>query len=109
MSDIPFEDFKKLDIRVGKILAAEDIPNSEKLIRLQVDFGNEQRQAVAGLKKVFTPDELVGKKFIFVTNLERRKMMGVESQCMILAAEDENGKIVLLQPAEDIELGSKIR
>lgn len=106
--EVPFKDFQNLDIRIGKIIAVDDIPNSEKLIKLQVDFGNEQRQAVAGLKKFYAAEQLVGKKFVFVTNLEKRTMMGVESQCMVLAAEDENGKIVLLQPSEDVEIGSKI-
>ncbi len=109
MVEVSFADFQKLDIRVGKILSVEDIPNSEKLIKLQVDFGNEKKQAVAGLKKIFTSEQLVGKKFIFVTNLEKRKMMDIESQCMVLAAENKEGKIVLLQPSEEIEVGSKIR
>lgn len=107
--DISFEDFKKMDIRVGMIKDVENIEGSRNLIKLIVDFGDEQRQAVAGIKNYYSPEDLVGKKFIFMLNLERRKMLGVESQCMILAADDGNGNIVLLQPEKDIEIGSKIR
>ena len=109
MTEISFKDFQKLDIRIGKIISVEDIPNSKSLIKLQVDFGNEQRQAVAGLKNFYTADELVGKKFVFIINLERKKFLGIESQCMILAATDEEGNISLLTPVKDIEVGSKIR
>ena len=109
MDEISFEDFKKLDIRIGKILDVEEISNSQKLIKLIVDFGNEQRQAVAGIKNYYTEEGLVGKNFVFLTNLEERTMMGVESQCMILAAADENENVVLLMPEKEIELGSKVR
>ena len=109
MPEIKFEDFKNLDMRVGKVLEAKEIPESKNLLLLQVDFREEKLQAVSGIKGVYLPENLVGKKFVFVLNLERKKFLGYESQCMILAAEDSNGKIVLLQPAEDIEPGSKIR
>jgi methionine--tRNA ligase beta chain len=73
-----------------------------------VDFGGEKRQAVAGLLQYYKPESLVGRKCAFVLNLQRRKMMGVESQCMILAAEDDKGNVVVLQPEKDIGEGSKI-
>jgi methionine--tRNA ligase beta chain len=107
--EIPFEDFQKLDLRVGKITEANQIPNSRNLIRMMVDFGTEQRQAVAGLLQWYKPEDLVGKKCVFILNLQRRKMMGVESQCMIFAAEDEAGNVVVLQPEKDIGEGSRIR
>jgi len=107
--EIPFEDFQKLDLRVGKITEANQIPNSRNLIRMMVDFGTEQRQAVAGLLQWYKPEDLVGKKCVFILNLQRRKMMGVESQCMIFAAEDEAGNVVVLQPEKDIAEGSRIR
>ena len=106
--EIPFEDFKKLDLRVGKITEANQIPGSRNLIRMIVDFENEQRQAVAGLLQWYKPQDLVGKKCVFIINLQRRKMMGVESQCMVLAAEDSKGNVVVLQPEKDIAEGSKI-
>jgi methionine--tRNA ligase beta chain len=106
--EISFEDFRKLDLRVGKILEANQIPGSRNLIRMIVDFGSEKRQAVAGLLQHYKPEALVGRKCAFILNLQRRKMMGVESQCMILAAEDDKGNVVVLQPERDILEGSKI-
>jgi methionine--tRNA ligase beta chain len=107
--EIPFEDFQKLDLRIGKIIEANQIPNSRNLIRMMVNFGAEQRQAVAGLLQWYKPEDLVGKKCVFILNLQKRKMMGVESQCMIFAAEDETGNVVVLQPEKDIAEGSRIR
>jgi methionine--tRNA ligase beta chain len=106
--EISFDEFQKLDLRVGKIVEANQISGSRNLIRMIVDFGNEKRQAVAGLLQYYKPDSLVGRKCAFVLNLQRRKMMGVESQCMVLAAEDSKGNVVILQPEKDITEGSKI-
>ena len=106
--EIPFEEFQKLDLRVGKITEAIQIPGSRNLIRMIVDFGTEKRQAVAGLLQWYKPESLLGKKGVFILNLQRRKMMGIESQCMILAAEDDKGNVVVLQPEKDIAEGSKI-
>jgi len=108
MSEITFEQFKELDLRVGKVLEAEQIEGSRNLMRLIVDFGTEKRQSVAGLLGYYKPEELVGRKFVFILNLERRKFLGVESQCMILAAEDDEGNVVLIQPEKDIKEGSRI-
>ena len=106
--EIPFQEFQKLDLRIGKIVEANQIPNSKKLIRIVVDFSSKKRQAVAGLLQWYKPEDLVGKKCAFVLNLQRRVMMGVESECMILAAEDNAGNVVVLQPEKDIVEGSKI-
>jgi len=106
--EISFQEFQKLDMRVGKIVEANQIPGSRNLIRMIVDFGTEKRQAIAGLLQWYKPEDLVGKKYAFILNLQRRKFMGVESQCMILAAEDDEGNVVCLQPEKDIEEGSKI-
>jgi methionine--tRNA ligase beta chain len=106
--EISFEEFQKLDLRVGKIIEANQIPGSRNLIRMIVDFGTEKRQAVAGLVQWYKPQELVNKKCVFILNLQKRKMMGVESQCMILAAEDDKGNVVVLQPEKEIAEGSKI-
>ena len=108
MTEIPFEEFQKLDLRIGKILEANQIPGSRNLIKMIVDFGDEKRQAVAGLLQYYKPEELVGKKCAFILNLQRRKLMGIESQCMVFAAEDSKGNVVLLQPEKDITEGSKI-
>ena len=106
--EILFDEFQKLDLRVGKILEANQIPGSRNLIRMIVDFSTEKRQAVAGLLQYYKPEELIGRKCAFILNLQRRKMMGVESQCMIFAAEDNKGNVVILQPEKDIVEGSKI-
>jgi methionine--tRNA ligase beta chain len=106
--EITFEDFQKLDMRVGKILEANQVPGSRNLIRMIVDFGTEKRQAVAGLLQWYKPEQLAGKKCVFILNLQRRKLMGVESQCMIFAAEDDKGNVVIVQPEKDIAEGSKV-
>jgi len=106
--EISFEEFQKLDLRIGKIIEASQIPGSRNLIRMIVDFGTEERQAVAGLVQWYKPQDLVGKKCAFILNLQRRKVMGVESQCMILAADDDKGNVVVLQPEKDIAEGSRI-
>jgi methionine--tRNA ligase beta chain len=107
--EISFKEFQRLDMRVGKVVKAEQVAGSKNLIRMIVDFGDEKRQSVAGLLQHYRPEELVDKKFAFLLNLERRKFMGVESQCMILAAEDDMGNVILMKPESDIEVGSKIR
>jgi methionyl-tRNA synthetase len=106
--EVSFAEFQKLDLRVGKIIEATQIPSSKKLIKLIVDFGSEKRQAVAGLLKYYAPEELFGKKCVFLLNLQRRVLAGVESQCMILAAEDHEGNVVVVMPEKDIAEGSKI-
>lgn len=107
--EIPFEEFKKLDMRIGQIKDVQDIEGSRNLIKMIVDFGDEERQAVAGLKNYYSKEDLIDRKFVFILNLERKKMMGIESRCMIFAADDGNGNIVLLQPERDATIGSKIR
>lgn len=106
--EIPFHEFQKLDMRVGKVLEANQILGSRNLIRMIVDFGTEKRQGVAGLLQWYKPGDLAGKKYAFILNLQRRKFMGVESQCMILAAEDEKGDVVCLQPDKEVAEGSRI-
>jgi methionyl-tRNA synthetase len=106
--EISFEEFQKLDLRIGKIAEANQIPGSRNLIRMIVDFGTEKRQAVAGLLQWYKPQDLMGKKCAFILNLQKLKMMGVESQCMIFAADDGKGNVVVLQPEKDIAEGSRI-
>ena len=107
-TEIPFDEFQKLDLRIGQIIEAAQIPGSRNLIKMMVDFGSEKKQAIAGLLKWYKPEDLLGKKCAFILNLQKRIMMGVESQCMILAAEDEMGNVVVLQPEKDIAEGSRI-
>lgn len=109
MVEVSLQDFENLDMRIGKVIAVEDIKGSKNLYKLEVDFGTEKRTAVVGLKKFYSPQAILNKKFVFILNLERRRIMGVESECMILAADDNVGNIVLLQPERDIVEGSRIR
>jgi len=106
--EISFADFEKIDLRIGKIIEAVQVPESKKLIKIIVDFGTEKRLAVAGLIKYYKAEDLVGKKCVFLLNLQRRMLAGIESQCMILAAEDSAGNVSVLQPERDIAEGSKI-
>lgn len=109
MENVKFSDWQKLDLRVGKILKAEDIEGADKLYKLEVDLGDEKRTLVAGLKPYYKPEELTGKTCIVFTNLEPKTLRGIESQGMILAAVNENkSKVRLLQPDKDIELGSRV-
>ncbi len=105
---ISHEDFKKLDIRIGKILSAERIENSDKLLKLEVDFGDEKRQIVAGIAQYFAPESLIGKEAPFVVNMEPRVLRGVESAGMILAA-SVDGRAVLLHPGEEVPPGSIVK
>lgn len=108
MTLINFEDFQKPDLRVGKIINAERIEGSDKLLRLEVDLGEEWRQIVAGIGGVYKPEELKGKEIVVVANLEPRTIKGVESQGMLLAASCE-GEPVLLVPEKEVETGSKVK
>jgi methionine--tRNA ligase beta chain len=105
---INFDDFKKLDIRIGKIISAEKVEGTEKLLRLVIDLGTEQRQIVAGIAESYLPDQIVGKEIPLLVNLEPRKIRGIESQGMILAA-DVEGKPVLLHPEREVSPGSLVR
>lgn len=105
---ITIDDLKKVEIRVGEIKSAVPVQASEKLLILQVDFGNEQRQIVSGIAKYFTPENLIGKKVPFVTNLEPRKLMGHESNGMIFAARDSADHSSLLDVSSEIENGTHI-
>ena len=108
---INIEDFKKINIVVGKILSAEKVPDTDKLLKLSVDLAEEiPRQIVSGISLYF-PDYnvLIGKKCMFVANLESRIIRGIESQGMILAVSTEDGKFSLLSPSDDIPVGAHAR
>jgi len=107
MEIINFDDFSKLNIRVGKIIGAEDVEGSNKLIKMKVDIGDEERQIVAGISKYYSLDELTNKTVIVLINLEPRKIFGIESQGMLLASIDED-KVSLLQTDKEMIPGSEI-
>ncbi len=105
---IKYDDFQKMDIRLGKILDVEKVENADKLYKLQVDFISEKRQVVAGIADKFSESELKDKLFPFVFNMELVEIRGVESQAMILVVEDELENLALLMPSKDLKPGSKI-
>ncbi len=104
---IEFEEFEKLDIRVGKVIECEKVPKSSKLLRFTLQVGSETRQILSGISKYHTPEELIGKNVLFVANLKPRKMMGLESCGMILSAEYED-KLTVLTTLNDIQSGAEI-
>jgi methionyl-tRNA synthetase len=106
---ITFDDFKKIDLRVARVLSAERVPKSEKLLKLQIAVGTERRQVVAGIAQHYTAEDLVGKTVIVVFNLQPAKLMGQESQGMILAASDETGKLTIITPATEMADGSVVK
>ncbi|MEK7181220.1 MAG: methionine--tRNA ligase subunit beta [Patescibacteria group bacterium] len=105
---IEYSDFQKIELKVAKIIEAERVDGSEKLIKLKVSLGTEERQIVAGIGKTYLPENLVNKEIIVVANLAPRQLMGLESQGMLLAAHDENGDPVILIPEKETPLGSQI-
>ena len=107
MEIINFDDFSRLNIRVGKIIGAEDVEGSNKLIKMKVDIGGEERQIVAGISKFYSVDELTNKTVIVLINLEPRKIFGIESQGMLLASIDGDN-VSLLQTDKEMIPGSEI-
>ena len=106
---INYNDFMKLDIRVAKVVEAEKVPKTDKLLKLTIDTGIDNRTVVSGIAQYYKPEDLVGKQYCFVLNLEPRKLRGVESQGMILSSEDSQGRLKLLTPDDLTETGSYIR
>jgi methionyl-tRNA synthetase len=105
---IVYDDFAKLELRVGTIVAAEKVEKADKLLKLGVDLGSEQRTIVSGIAMHFKPEEIVGRQVVVVANLAPRKMRGIESNGMILMAEDPSGKLYFVQPGEKIQPGSAV-
>jgi methionyl-tRNA synthetase len=105
---VDFSDFQKLDLRIGRVLAAERVPKADKLLRLEVDVGQaDKRQIVAGLAERFEPEGLVGRQVVVVANLKPRKIRGQTSQGMVLAVHDQAG-LQLVEPAGEVQPGSKV-
>jgi methionyl-tRNA synthetase len=107
--EIQYEDFAKLDIRLGKVIAAEKVPETDKLIKCTIDFGElGERTIVSGIAEWKSPEALVGKLLPYIVNLAPRMLKGVESQGMLLAASDEAG-VALLQPERDLAPGVRLK
>jgi len=109
------DEFQKADLRVGKVVSAERVEKSEKLLKLRIDIGerNEagepvERQVLSGIAKEYAPEDLLGKEVVMIVNLDPRMMMGMESQGMLLAAHGEDGEPVVVIPSRDVPPGAKI-
>jgi len=112
MDEINFDDWEKIEARVAEIVKVEDVENADKLYKLEVNLGKElgKRTLLAGIKQHYDREDLEGRKIIVLVNLKPKKLKGVESQGMLLAAVNEDeSKIKLLQPDDDIEVGSRVR
>lgn len=105
---VSYGDFTKIELKIAKILTAEPVEGSEKLLKLQVSLGAEERQIISGIAKSYTPEQLIGKSVVIITNLEPRMIMGLESNGMLLAANGENGPVILL-PETDVPPGTGIK
>jgi len=107
---VSFDEWSKLDLRVAQIIEVEDIEGADKLYKLTLDLGDEKRIVCAGIKKHYSKEELKGKIVIVFVNLTPRKLKGIESQGMLLAAVNQDeSKVILISPEKDIDVGSKVR
>jgi len=104
---ISYNDFRKVEIRIGKVLSCEKVEDADKLLKLEVDFGEYKRQIISAIAESYNPEELIGRKFPFVVNLEPIKIRGFESQGMILAI-DIPEKTVLIEPTEEAPEGAEV-
>ena len=105
---LTIDEFFRVKLRVAKVLAAEPHPNADKLLRLEIDLGDEKRQLVAGIAKAYRPEDLVGRSIVVVANLKPAKLRGLVSEGMLLAATDEDGTPRLLMPDGDVPPGSPV-
>lgn len=105
---IDYEDFAKCEFKVAKVLACEKVEKADKLLKLTVELGSEQRTVVSGIAKNYTPEEMVGKSVVLVSNLKPAKLRGIESQGMILCASDDDGNVIVVSPEKEIKSGSSV-
>jgi len=106
---ITIDDFAKVELRVGQVKVAEKVKGADKLLRLEVDLGTEVRQVVAGIAESYAPEALIGRKVVIVANLAPRKLRGLESNGMIVAASPEGGKAILASFLEDVPVGTRLK
>ena len=106
---ISIDEFAKVELRVGQVKLAEKVKGADKLLRLEVDLGTEVRQVVAGIAEAYAPETLIGRKVVIVVNLAPRKLRGLESNGMIVAASPEGGKPVLCSFLEDVPVGTRLK
>ena len=108
-NQITIDDFTKVELRVGQVKTAEKVKNADKLLKLEVDIGTEIRQIVAGIAEVYPPENLIGRKVVIVANLAPRKLRGIESQGMIVAASLADGKPALASFLEEVPIGARLK
>jgi methionyl-tRNA synthetase len=106
---IEFADFEKMDIRVGTVQACQKVPKADKLLELKINDGVGERTIVSGIAKHYAPEDLIGKQVCFIANLAPRKLKGIESQGMILFAENAGGQLVAIQPEKVVSAGSEVK
>jgi len=106
---LTIDDFAKVELRVAQVVEAKPHPNADKLLVLQVDLGDERRQIVAGIRAHYAPEQMVGKRIVIVANLQPAKLRGIESQGMLLAASDEEGRLALVTPERIIAPGGRVK
>lgn len=109
MVTISIDDFRNVDLRVATITAAAPHPNADRLLVLTIDLGGEQRQLVAGIRAHYQPEALIGKQIVVVANLQPATLRGVESQGMLLAASDEQGRLAILTPEKPVANGAQVK
>jgi methionine--tRNA ligase beta chain len=109
MATISIDDFRNIELRVATITAAAPHPNADRLLVLTIDLGSEQRQLVAGLRAHYEPETLIGKQIVVVANLEPATLRGVESQGMLLAASDSEGRLAIVTPEKPIAPGAQVK
>ncbi|HDJ51394.1 MAG TPA: methionine--tRNA ligase subunit beta [Thermoprotei archaeon] len=101
-------EFWKFMIRVGLVVEAERVARTKKLIKMTVDFGDERRTVITGIADQYSPEDLIGKRMMFVTNLKPKKIAGVESEAMLLVAEEESGRVHLIEVPKSVPLGTRV-
>lgn len=109
MGTISIDEFRNIELRIATITAAAPHPNADRLLVLTIDLGSEQRQLVAGIRAHYEPEILIGKQVVVVTNLEPAKLRGVESQGMLLAASDSEGRLAIVTPEKPVAAGAQVK
>jgi methionyl-tRNA synthetase len=107
--DVSYDDFSRMDIRIGTILEAVKVPKTKKLMQLTIDTGIDTRTVVSGIAEYFEPDEILGKQICLLANLAPREIKGIRSQGMILLAEDASGKLIFVTPEEGMKPGAEVK
>lgn len=106
--EVDFSDFQKLDIRIGRVISAERVEGAARLLKLIVDFGQYRKQSIAGLGHIYNPEDFIGKQFAFVVNLKPKRIRGIASECMMLAAVVDENNVTPLIPEKDVPDGCKV-